>query len=108
MTIRENTSKISIKYCVLGLPAYARVEFESAEDLNKSLNKLENKKIEFGDRLAQIKSYRNAERLKLANRRLAIEIEENAKLETMIVDFSRFGRVLHVDWPIEAYMNPTV
>lgn len=26
----------------------------------------------------------------------------------MIVDFSRFGRVLHLDWPIEAYMNPTV
>lgn len=40
VTIRETTSKIIIKYCVLGLPAYARVEFESAEDLNKSLSKL--------------------------------------------------------------------
>ena len=26
----------------------------------------------------------------------------------MVVDLSRFGRVLHIDWPIEAYMNPTV
>lgn len=26
----------------------------------------------------------------------------------MIVELSRFGRVLHVDWPIEAFMNPTI
>jgi hypothetical protein len=90
------------------LPAYARVEFESSEDLDKTLLKLENKKIEFGDRLAKIKSYKDAERLKLANRRMVIEIDEDAKLETIIVNFSRFGRVLHIDWPIEAYMNPIV
>lgn len=39
---------------------------------------------------------------------MVIEIDESAKLETMVVDLSRFGRVLHIDWPIEAYMNPTV
>jgi len=108
VTIRETTSKISIKYCVLGLPAYARVEFESAEDLKKNLDKLENNKIEFADRVAKFKTYKDEERLKLANRRMVIEIDENAKLETMVVDLSRFGRVLHIDWPIEAYMNPTV
>jgi hypothetical protein len=26
----------------------------------------------------------------------------------MIIDFSRFGRVLHLDWPIEAYLNPNI
>ena len=90
------------------MPAYARVEFGSAEDLNRTLGKLENRKIEFGDRIAKIKSYKDEERLKLANRRMVIEIDESAKLETMVVDLSRFGRVLHIDWPIEAYMNPTV
>ena len=76
--------------------------------MNRTLGKLENKKIEFGERIAKVKSYKDEERLKLANRRIVIKIDESAKLEAMAIDLSIFKRVLHIYWPIEAYMNPTV
>ena len=64
--------------------------------------------VDFGQRSAFVKSKADFEKLRLANRRLAIEIEEDADFQKMLIQLSRYGRVLHIDWPIEASMNPTL
>jgi hypothetical protein len=37
--LKEKPARIEFKYCVLGLPAYARVEFEDTETLGRCLQK---------------------------------------------------------------------
>ena len=40
------------------------------------------------------------DRLRLANRRLVVHIDEDADLQQTLIHMSRFGRVMHLDWPI--------
>jgi hypothetical protein len=92
----------------LGLPAFAKVQFQSASELNACLEKVPSKRLPFGERVAFIKSPEDAAKLKLGYRRLVVELEEDSKFEHFALEFSKYGRVLHVDWPIEASLNPTI
>ena len=76
--------------------------------MQRCLQRFQNKKLEFGDRSPVVKTQKDLERLKLANRQLVININQDAKFEKMVVDLSRYGRVMHIDWPLEAYINPTL
>ena len=55
-----------------------------------------------------MKTLEDFERLKLGNRQLVIHIEEDANFQKTLVELSRFGRVMHLDWPIEVSLNPSV
>ena len=37
--LKEQVQNIEIKYCVLGLPAFAKIEFEDKETLDKCIEK---------------------------------------------------------------------
>ena len=67
-----------------------------------------NNQIDFGERSARAKTHHDFDRLRLANRRLVVHLEEDAHLQKTLVEMSRFGRVMHLDWPIEASMNPNL
>lgn len=60
------------------------------------------KQVDFGERTAFIKTAEDIDRLRLANRRLVVHIEEDADLQQTLINMSRFGRVMHLDWPLEA------
>lgn len=93
---------------MLGLPAVAKVVFPDAQALQKSRQRISNKHIDFGERTSSIKYLEDAERLSLNNRRLMIQVEAGTSMPKTLVELSRFGRVMHLDWPIEASMNPTL
>jgi hypothetical protein len=107
-TLRASQAKVTFKYCIMGLPAYARIEFDSAEDLKASLDKLPSRQIAFGERTAVVRGPEEAEKLQLGYRRLVVALEEDSQLEELAVELSRYGRVLHIDWPLEASLNPTL
>ena len=47
-TLRTNNIQTTFKYCILGLPAFARVKFASAEELRACLEKIPSRRIAFG------------------------------------------------------------
>lgn len=46
--LKEKTEKVTFKYCVLGLPAYAWVKFEDQASLERAKSRIKNKTIDFG------------------------------------------------------------
>lgn len=63
--------QIKVEYCRLGLPAYAKVYFNSDEAVTNLV--LNNKSfIEIGGRVCFIKTHFDKEKLELKNRRLVI------------------------------------
>lgn len=50
----------------------------------------------------------DAEKLRLGYRRLVVALQEDSQLEEFAVELSKYGRVLHIDWPLEASLNPTL
>lgn len=62
-TLRASDAKITFKYCILGLPAYARAQFQTPEDLKACLDKLPSRRISFGDRTAVVRGPEEAEKL---------------------------------------------
>lgn len=73
----ETVKNIKIEYCRLGLPAYAKVTFNSDEAVTNLV--LNNKtQIELNDRVCFIKTHFDREKLELKNRRLVIyNLESN-------------------------------
>jgi hypothetical protein len=108
VTLKSTDLKVTFKYCVIGLPAFAKVEFKDAPALRSCLEKLPSRQIQFGERVAQIRSKEDEQRLRLGNRRLSIAVSEEKKLEEAIIEMSKHGRVMHVEWPVEVWMNPTL
>lgn len=37
-----------------------------------------------------------------------MELNEDSQFEHYALEFSKYGRVLHIDWPIEASLNPNI
>lgn len=107
-TIKTNDVKVTFKYCILGLPAYAIVRFQTPEDLSACLQKLPSRKIAFGERTALVRGPEDADKLRLGNRRLVVVLEEGSELNELSLELSKYGRVLHIDWPLEASLNPTL
>lgn len=67
----ETVKNIKIEYCRLGLPAFAKVTFNSDEAVTNLV--LNNKShIEVNNRICFIKTYFDKEKLELKNRRLVI------------------------------------
>jgi hypothetical protein len=107
-TIKTSDAKVTFKYCILGLPAYASVRFQTPEDLSACLNKLPSRRIAFGERTAVVRGPEDADKLRLGNRRLVVALEDDGELNELALELSRYGRVLHIDWPLEASLNPTL
>jgi hypothetical protein len=107
-TLRASDAKVTFKYCILGLPAYASAHFQTPEELRACLDKLPSRRIAFGERTAVVRGPEDAEKLRLGYRRLVVALEEDSPLEEMALELSKFGRVLHIDWPLEASLNPTL
>lgn len=108
VTLKSTDLTVTFKYCVIGLPAFAKVQFRDAAALRSCLDRLPSRQIQFGERVAQVRSREDEERLRLGNRRLAVAVGEERKLEEAVVEMSKHGRVMHVDWPVEVWMNPTL
>lgn len=77
-TIKTSDAKVTFKYCILGLPAYACVRFQNSEDLSSCLDKLPSRRIAFGDRTAVVRGPEDADKLRLGNRRLVVALEQDS------------------------------
>jgi hypothetical protein len=67
------------------LPAYAIVRFQNPEDLSTCLEKLPSRKISFGERTAVVRGPEDADKLRLGNRRLVVELQEDSELNELSI-----------------------
>ncbi len=102
----ESVKQIKLEYCRLGLPAYAKVYFNTDEVVNNLV--LNNKTyIEIGDRLCYVKTHFDKEKLELKNRRLVIHDLQQSE-ENLILELSQYGRIAYFDYPTFISRNPSL
>ena len=77
-TLKATELTVNFKYCILGLPAYARVRFPTPEDLKACLEKLPSRRIAFGERTAVVRGPEEGEKLRVGYRRLVVGLEEDS------------------------------
>lgn len=41
-------------------------------------------------------------------RRMVVHLGDESKFDKYLINFSKYGRVLHLEWPIELSLNPSV
>lgn len=78
------------------------------DELKICLEKIPSRRIPFGERVAVIKGLQDEERLRLGWRRLVVELEPESQFSEWAVELSKYGRVLHIDWPQEGFLSPSL
>ena len=93
---------------MLGLPAYAVIEFNSDRYLaERRLNS--DLEVKLGEGESRIFTEEDQDRLKLNRRQLVLKgIPKDETPASMLRILSQFGRVMHLDVPTEIYKEPSI
>lgn len=104
----QQIKRIKIHYCMLGLPAYAVIEFNSDRYLaERRLNS--DLEVKLGEGESRIFTEEDQDRLKLNRRQLVLKgIPKDETPASMLRTLSQFGRVMHLDVPTEIYKEPSI
>ena len=103
--IDENVD-IRMKYCVLGLPAYAVLTFRDKGVVQQARSLVETEPIEENGRTIVVKTMEDNERELIANRRIAINgLSSDVNPVELLTQLSQYGRVLHFDFPQIIHRN---
>ena len=108
VTLQVPKTKAKLHYDLLGLPAFAQLQFNTPEELEECLSRVPKRQVRFGERVARLRSYEDRDKMKLGYRRVVVEIPENASVEETVIELGKFGRLMHIDWPLEASISPSV
>lgn len=101
----RSIKNVRIEYCLLGLPAYAVVDFNSEAYLNDNPPK----EIEIEGRICFLQSEADKHKFPIHRRQIAIkDVGEGETPASMLVQMSKFGKVMHLNLPIEIYREQSL
>ena len=104
----KTVKSVEIKYCMMGLPAYALVDFNSDNAVTDRIMSQE-LTITIQDRLCPIVTQIDQSKLNLNRRQLVIQnISEDENPAEMLKTLSSFGRVVNLDLPLEIYREQSI
>jgi hypothetical protein len=104
----ENLESIKLHYCMLGLPAYAVLQFSSASAVeerfgSKGLN------IEFKNKVMKVVTAAEKHKCPLHRRQLAFRgLPPGETPASMLERLSEFGRVVGLSLPMEVYREQSL
>jgi hypothetical protein len=99
---------VKVHYCLLGLPAYAVVQFISEDGLNERFSRA-SLDIDFKGKVMKVVTPSNRHKCPLHRRQLAIKgLPEGETPASMVEKLSAYGRVVGLSLPMDIYKEQSL